>query len=317
MTTLQRYTIQNSHGLSLSVLNYGAIIQSLETDQGQNLVLGFSDPNDYLNNNTAFYGAVIGCLANRVSNAEFTCHNKTWQLEQNEAPHCLHSGSEGLHNVFWDVGVNKQTNTIECQYHRPRGEAGSLANLDINVCYHLSDKNALTITYTAICDQPAPFDLTNHTYWNLSNTESILNTECHFFADHYLPCTPEMIPTGDIASVADTALDFRQWKKIGTAINTLKSTQGYDHYFIANAANKCVKKLAEIKDPLTNIGLTVYSTERGFQFYTGNFLSQPYSGFCIETQNYPNAVNEPTFPTPIMKPAKAYHQKTVYQLDLP
>lgn len=314
MTPLNRYTIKNAQGLSLSVLNYGAIIQALKTSDGQNLVLGFDDPNDYLHNNPAFYGAVIGCLANRVANAEFEIKNNVWQLEKNEAPHCLHSGSTGLHNVFWDITVHQDDNKIECQYHRPAGEAGSLANVDIKVYYHLSDTNALTITYTAICDRHAPFDLTNHTYWNLSNTDSILDTECLFSADHYLPCASDMIPTGVIASVTDTALDFRHWKKIATDIDALATTKGYDHYFIANAANKCVKKLAQVKDPQTNIGLTVYSTERGFQFYTGNFLPQPYSGFCIETQNYPNAINEPRFPSPIMKPAKAYHQKTVYQL---
>ena len=317
VTKLKRYTIQNTQGLSLSVLNFGAIIQALETAEGQNLVLGFHDPNDYLQNNSAFYGAVIGCLANRVAQAQFECQQTTWQLEKNETPHCLHSGSQGLHNVYWQVAAKQDENMIECRYHRAAGEAGFPANVDLKVCYQLSDCNALTITYTATCDDQTPLDLTNHTYWNLSNTASILATECQFAADHYLPCSPSMIPTGAIASVEGTPLDFREWKSIATQIAELTDTHGYDHYFIANSDSQDLKKIACIQDPHTHIGLTVYSTEPGFQFYTGNFLPEPYRGFCIETQNYPNAINEPTFPSPVSTPTNAYYQKTVYQLDLP
>lgn len=318
MTQLKQYTLTNAAGLSLTVLNYGAIIQALSTATGDNFVLGYENSDDYLHDNAPFYGAVIGCLANRVANGQFQCEQHTYQLEKNEnRQHCLHSGSHGLHRVFWDVELNTATQTIECRYRRVAGEAGFPGNVEICVKYQLSDANALTITYSATCDAITPLDLTNHSYWNLGTTDSVLHYQYQFAADHYLPCDADMIPTGEIAPVKNTALDFSQWQTIADKIEPLAATKGYDHYFIANQPNHTLKKVAEVRDPISQIGLSVFSTELGFQFYSGNFLPKPYRGFCIETQNYPNAVNQADFPSPLISPSHPYFQQTVYQLNIP
>jgi aldose 1-epimerase len=315
MKTVETYQLTNAHGIKLTVLNYGAIIQSLTTPQGKNLVLGYAEANDYLRTgNPFFYGAVIGRLANRVENAAFTLTTEPFQLQRNEnQQHCLHSGTQGLHAVFWQV--NQQTDKLILTYHSVDGEAGFPGNVDFTIEYQLTDDNSLIINYFAIPDRLTPLDLTNHTYWNLGGAQTILHDKATFFANLYLAVDDAMIPTGEQYRVKNTPLDFLTQKALGDEIALLKKTRGYDHYLVSDNATHTLKKLAVINDPLANICLSVYSTERGFQFYSGNFLPMPYAGFCIETQNFPNAINQTAFPSPLYSKEKPYRQSTHYQLS--
>lgn len=315
MSKLKNLTIRNTNNIGLTVLNYGGIIQALTTPSNKNLVLGYEQPEQYVNNNPCYLGAIVGRLANRVVNGHYIIEQQQYQLQQNEKQrHCLHSGTTGLHNVYWDM--DGTTDKITLHYYSPDGEGGFNANVDINVEYQLTNDDELIITYRATSDAATPLDLTNHSYWNLNGGDSVLQHECLFFAEDYLPTSHEMIPSGEIISVHDTALDFTLWKTIGHDIKQLAATQGYDHYLLATQNNKTLKQLAHIKSTTTNYELMIASTELGFQFYSGQFLAEPYTGFCIETQNYPNAINQANFPSPIITPENPYYQRTVYKLKV-
>ena len=212
---------KNSNNLSVTLLNYGAIIQSIKTSEGCNLVLGFDCANDYLTNNVAYLGAVIGRIANRISDASFNLNHQVYQVDANEHnQHCLHSGRSGLHQVFWQVDdYNDHAATM--RYRSIDGEGGFPGNVDIQVHYHLSDDNALTITYQAVADRETPLDLTNHTYWNLAGSDSILTHRGQFNSQQFL-ATSGMVPTGELASVKKTPLDFTSIKSIGRDIDQLK-----------------------------------------------------------------------------------------------
>lgn len=308
---LQAYQLQNQQGLTLTVLNYGAIIQSLTTAKGEELVLGYDDAAQYVAGNPCYLGAVIGPLANRVSQASFSVDKQHYQLEPNEnQQHCLHSGQHGLHQVFWQV--SEINNGLLLEYHAADGEAGFPGPADYEIRYTLNDENQLILDYRATVTQATAIDLTNHTYWHLGG--DVLDTHACFQADQYLAVDKNMIPTGARLAVAETPLDFRAPKLIGTDLAQLTSTHGYDHYFIV-AENHELKPMAELFSPATGIHLSVSSTAPGFQFYTGNFLPQPYQGFCVETQGFPNAINQADFPQPLVTPEAPYRQRTIYQLS--
>ena len=317
MSKLESITLKNKQGLQITVLNYGGIIQSVKTADDIELVLGFENPEDYVNNNTAYLGAIIGRLANRVANARFSLDGSNYQLEANEAPHTLHAGSAGLDKVFWQMTVASESNAVSLFHHSPNGAGGFPGNLDISVTYTLTDHNALIIDYHATTDTATPLDLTNHTYWNLASEASILSHHAQFAADTYLE-TDNMIPTGKILPVQNTPLDFTQTKAFSTDIDDLKHTRGYDHYFVLEKSNE-LKLAATVTDPKSKRGMTVETTAPGFQCYTGNFLTaphSPYQGFCIETQSYPNAVNTPRFPSVIINANQEYHHQTVFSFTL-
>ena len=317
MSHIKSYKLKNRNNIIVTLLNYGAIIQSVKTCEGDELVLGFRDPEQY-KHNPYFFGATIGRVANRIAGGQFTCQGKTYLLERNEnKKHCLHSAHSGLHQVFWTVASRLEKNKIEFQYNSAANEVDFPANVEIKVSYELTDNNELIIDYTAITDMVTPLDLTNHTYWNLSGKGNILDHEIKFDADYYLELTSDLIPTGKIIHTKNTPFDFFQYKTIGQDIDRLIATKGYNHYFIVNHYNQRLRRAAIIKEKQSNRTLTVLTTQRGFQFYTGNFLKghyPPYGGFCIETQNYPNAVNQLNFPSPLLLPNERYQERTIYRL---
>ena len=317
MSKIEIATLKNKQGLQITVLNYGGIIQSVKTADDIELVLGFEKPEDYVNNNSAYLGAIVGRLANRVANARFSLDGTDYQLEANEAPHTLHAGSVGLDKVFWEMTVADEGNAVSLFHHSPDGTGGFPGNLDITVTYTLTDHNALIINYHATTDTATPLDLTNHTYWNLAGEVSILSHQAQFSADSYLE-TKNMIPTGSILSVQNTPLDFTQTKAFSTDIEALKETCGYDHYLVLKNSNE-LQLAATVTDPTSKCRMTVETTAPGFQCYTGNFLTTPhipYQGFCIETQSYPNAVNTSGFPSVIINANQEYHHQTVFSFTL-
>ena len=315
----QSHKLVNPHNLSITIGQIGAVIQSVKLPDGTEIVLGLKNLADYKTKNTAYLGVVVGRICNRIVNAQFKIDDLNYQLEKNEYHrNCLHSGSTALHQVSWNI-VEANEQLIKLHYFSPDGEAGFPGNLDIYVTYQLNNDNALQIDYYATTDQTTPLDLTNHTYWNLAGAgQTVLDQTAKFYAPRYLETDHEQIPTGKILATQNTALDFHEWRKI---------SKDLDHYFILDNPSPAlratsptrgeVKLAAEFRDPKTRQGLQVYTDQVGFQFYTGNHLTQfpQYGGFCIETHNYPNAVNNPEFPSCLITPEKPYRQTTIYQLS--
>jgi len=319
MSSIKAYKLKNHNGMVVTLLNYGAIVQSIMTHDGDELVLGFRNPEDYLKkHNPYFFGTAIGRVANRIAGGQFSCEGQTYLLERNEnGKHCLHSGRHGLHQVFFLPQLLSKENKIKFLYESLASESGFPGNVQIEISYELTGNNKLIIEYKATTDKVTPLDLTNHTYWNLSGCGNILNHEMKLNAEHYLKLTNEQIPTGQIINTKKTPFNFCQYKAIGQEIDQLTTTKGYDHYFIINPSSQKLRWAATVKEKRSNRVLNIFTTQPGFQFYTGNFLRgdyAPYSGFCIETQNYPNAINQENFPSPLLCPNKLYHQKTIYQL---
>ncbi|MSP53595.1 MAG: galactose mutarotase [Gammaproteobacteria bacterium] len=304
----QAYTLVNRHNMSITIGQIGAVIQSVKLPDGTELVLGFENLADYKTKNTAYLGVIVGRICNRIANAKFKINDLNYQLEKNEyGKNCLHSGSTALHQVSWDI-VEANERVVKLHYFSPSGEAGFPGNLDIYVTYQLDDNNALQIDYHATTDQTTPLDLTNHTYWNLAGSgQAVVQQEAKFYSSRYLETDSEQIPTGQVLSTQNTALDFHNWQKIGKDL---------DHYFILDNPERILRLAAEFRDPQTRRGLQVYTDQHGFQFYTGNHLTQfpQYGGFCVETHNYPNAVNQLSFPSCVITPEKPYRHTTVYQL---
>ncbi len=313
---MQKHILRNSLGLSITILNYGGIIQSIKTKKGINVVLGFNKAEDYVKHNPAHFGAIIGRLANRVANAKFKINNHIYSLERNEKnKQCLHSGSTGLQFINWDLKFLNEDNMVQLKYHSPDGEGGFPGNVDFLVTYQLTDTNQFIITYRATTDQITPIDLTQHTYWNLSGNGTILHHNVKFYANRYLPLDTDNIPLGNILNTENSVLDFSHPKSIGQDINKLPQFQGYDHYYILDNMNSNVQLASEISDTQSGYRLKVFTDQPGFQFYSGNFLNPAYTGFCIETQNYPNAINQANFPSPLISPEKPYLHKTIFQLE--
>jgi aldose 1-epimerase len=311
LPTLSQHTLQNKQQLKMTVLNYGATIQKITTAQGSNLVLGYDEPEQYVRSNPYYYGAIIGPLANRVAKAEFTLDNKTYRLEANEGAHCLHSGSGGLHQVYWQVREIPAENKLQLTYTSAKGEAGFLGGVEFKITYQLTDANEIIMSYSAQCDIAQPIDLTNHTYWNLAGGGSVLDYQVQSKAKHYLPVDHEMIPTGEIKALEGTALDFTQAKTFAADIQVLSTTKGYDHYFVCDTQDEQLKFMASIYSPASKTQLIVSSTAPGFQCYTGNFLPKAHEGFCIETQGMPNSVNHSALKNCVHR---HYQATTVYQL---
>ena len=317
MTNYQSFILKNKNGVSVTISTIGAVIQSVKLPDGTEIVLGFEDLANYKTKNMAYFGTIIGRVCNRIANAQFKILDcfaslaMTNSLEKNEFnKNCLHSGNTGLHQVNWDV-VEENEQLVKLHYFSPDGEGGFPANVDISVTYQLNDDNALQIDYYATTDQMTPLDLTNHTYWNLAGAgQTVLDQEAKFYASHYLATDNEQIPTGKILATQNTALDFSEWRKI---------SKDLDHYFILDNPECSLRLAAEFRDPLTQRGMQVYTDQVGFQFYTGNHLTQfpQYGGFCVEAHNYPNAINNSAFPSCLITPDKPYRQRTVYQLDFP
>jgi len=311
---MKQHTLSNSSGLQITILNYGGIIQSIKTRQGDNLVLGFTNTDDYPGNK-AYFGAIIGRVANRIANAQFNIGDRHYRVEANEnGKQCLHSGSSGLHSVFWNLTFLPDENAVRLDYLSRDGEGGFPGNVNFKVSYQLTNDNQLIIDYTAKSDQITPIVLTNHTYWDLSTHDTILNQYAKFCAEQYLPLDTNNIPLGDVLTTKNSILDFSAEKRIGENIDQLTQTKGYDYYYILNKAPQRLRLAAEITDRQAKRQLRVLTTQPGFQFYTGNFLANPYSGLCIETQGYPNAINQTNFPSPLLQANQIYHHKTIFQL---
>ena len=325
------YTISNSKGMAAKIINFGAnLVSLLVPDKDGNLedvVLGFDTLEGYCGNDS-FFGATIGPNANRIAGAFFQIDGRQYHLDVNDGENNLHSHKEeGYHKRVWDVAEG--TDSITLTLEGKDGEMGFPGNKKVTVTYSLSEDNELKLSYHVTADANTIVNLTNHTYFNLSGHKSgkIEDHELKLNASHFTPVVPGCIPTGEIAPVAGTPMDFTAMKPIGQDINTdceqLKLGQGYDHNFVIDGADGTLREIAEAYDPKSGRRMKVFTDLPGVQFYAGNCIGEetgkegaaygPRKGFCLETQYYPDNIHHPNFPQAVFGPGKDYNSETIYQ----
>lgn len=331
------YTLENKSGAKVRVTDYGAALVSIIVpDRDGNMVdvlLGYDDVTGY-ENNTCYFGAVIGRNANRIANAKAKIDGTVYELTPNDNENNLHSGqNKGTDTVVWDVKEQTE-NTIVLTTASGHLEQGFPGNMDIEVRYTLTEDNTVEIEYKAVSDKNTVANFTNHAYFNLAGHASgdILDQELCIYASHFTPVIDsKAIPTGEILPVAGTPMDFTKQKPIGKEIDSdyiqLVYGGGYDHNYVLDKKDAgdfvC---MAKAYSPATGITLEAYTDCIGVQFYSGNFITEQQGkqgatyhkrqGFCLESQFYPNAINEENFPSPYLKAGDVYQSKTSYHFSV-
>ncbi len=336
---LKTYVLTNAQGVSVRILNFGAKVMSIEVPDKEgnfgDIVLGYDTPEEYINGNP-YFGAIVGRYANRIANGKFSLDRKEFSLCKNNGNNSLHGGPGGFNNVVWEVAAFKNDNKnhfVKLKYLSKDKEEGFPGNLIVYVKYTLSDDNELIIDYEASCDEKTIVNLTHHSFFNLKDggKSSVLGHVLKINADKYTPINKDLIPTGEIASVKQTPLDFTTpvaiGKRINDAFEQLHFGNGYDHNLVLNQGNDSLSFAAEVYEPVTGRKMDVYTTEPGMQFYSGNFLDKTdigkknveynnRSAFCLETQHFPDSPNHPDFPSVVLNPGEEYHQKTIYKFSV-
>ncbi len=353
------YTLTNANGMKVDITNYGGVVQSIWTPDRHgklaNVALGFASLSDYVNDfqnqpwpasggsGDTYFGSIVGRYANRIAGAEFTLNGNKYPLGSgppcpstptpNNGTNLLHGGPDSYNTQVWgatpfsgakDVGLKLTYTDPDCK----NGFPGTVQN---TVTYTLNNKNELGIHYTATTDKPTVINLTNHTYFNLAGEGSgdVFGQLLRINADTYTPVNANLIPTGQLVSVAGTPFDFRHAKPIGqdirTAFDQLQIAHGYDHNWVLNGSG--MKLAAFAQDPHSGRTLTTYTTEPGVQMYTGNFLVgdlvgtsghayRQSDGFTLETQHYPNSPNQASFPTTVLNPGQTFDSTTIYKFGV-
>ena len=325
------YTLENSSGMKAVVMNYGAnLVQLLVPNKYgrvDDVVLGYDKLETYFGN-IGFFGATVGPNANRIADASFTLDGMKYCLKANDRKHNLHSDeTEGYHKQVWNAKITDDS--IIFMLDMEDGKLGFPGNKKNTVTYTLTEDNELKIHYKITTDKKTVLNPTNHSYFNLSGEGSgeVLDHKIKFYASKYTPVTADFIPTGELLDVADTPMDFREFKKVGDEINAdfeqIALAGGFDHNWVIDNWNQNVQLFAEVEDEKSGRKMYVYTDLPGFQFYVGNFANtkggkngHTYNGrggFCLETQFFPNSVNEPSFPSAVFGPEKPYESTTVYR----
>ena len=340
-TPVEQYVLRNSHGMQATVITYGATLQALEVadknGKFEDVVLGFDDVQGY-QKGTAYFGATIGRFGNRLANGAFELDGKRFQVPLNDGTNSLHGGPLGFDKHVWkaEPAKGKDSVGVTLTYLSADGEMGFPGNLKTEVTYSLNDKNELRIEYKASTDKPTVLNLTNHSYFNLAGAGNgdVLQQVATLYASHYTPVNGTLIPTGEIAPVAGTPMDFTHPTAIGKNIKAdhpqLKFAEpkhgGFDFNWVLDAKGDQGKLAADVGDPQSGRRLQLYTTEPGVQFYTSNFLDGSvkgkagktyahWSAFTLETQHYPDAPNQPNFPSTRLDPGKTYTQSTVLKFS--
>ncbi len=331
--TVYAYTIKNKKGIKAVLSNYGATLLELWTTDKSgvsgNVVLGYDSLSGYLQKSNPYFGAIVGRYANRIRHGNFSLDGKQYTVALNDHGNALHGGVRGFDKVIWTVN-SVNDSSLALSYLSRDGEEGYPGNLNVKVIYTVTEKNELVIDYTAMSDKPTPINLTNHAYFNLSagRDSTILNQELLIYAKQYTPVNDSLIPTGVIAAVFHTPMDFETPKKIGRDLPEVKG--GYDHNFILREtgdSGRNMRPAARVFDPPSGRVMEVLTTQPGIQFYTGNFLDGTLTGrngkkivqhgaLCLETQHFPDSPNQPQFPNTILSPGQTFHETTIYRFSV-
>jgi aldose 1-epimerase len=343
-TALEKITLSNSHGMRASIITYGATLQALEVPDKHgkvaDVVLGFDDIQGYQANPTVYFGATIGRFGNRLADGKFSLDGKQYSVPQNDKSNALHGGSQGFDKHVWKLEPKQTADAVSATftYTSADGEMGFPGNLVTEVTYSLNEHNELRIEYKASTDKPTVLNLTNHSYFNLAGAGigDILKQVATLHASHYTPVTAKLIPTGELAPVKGTPMDFLQPTAIGKHIAD-KHPQlafaepkqgGFDFNWVLDGKGDVKKPAAVVTDPASGRALTLYTTEPGVQFYTSNFLDGSikgkgakvyphWGGFTLETQHFPDAPNQKGFASTRLDPGQTYRQTTILKFTNP
>jgi aldose 1-epimerase len=316
-TAVKQFTLRNANGMLVRVMTYGGIINEVEVADRNgamtNVILGARSFDPYLNGfNTP--AAVIGRVANRIANARFTLDGVEYKLAANSPPHHIHGGVKGFGQVVWQaqpLPVEEHAAAVRFTYFSRDGEEGYPGNLAASVTYTVNDDNQLRLDYEATTDKATPVNFTSHGYYNLAGSGDVSGHELWLAADHYTPANDQLIPTGEIASVIGTPLDFTVPALIGSRAGQLKPKAGvYDHNFVIDGGGKSLVLAARVRDPRSGRVMELRTTQPGVQFYTGN-----PRGFCLETQHYPDSIHHPNFPSTVLRPGETFKSTTVYSFS--
>lgn len=329
------YTMTNSKGTVMKVMNYGGIIVSLEVKAKDgrpvDVVLGFDSLAAYEKRNP-FFGALVGRYGNRIAGGKFTLDGKEYDLVKNNNGNHLHGGTKGFDKAVWAIEESPSDEgvALKLSYLSKDMEEGYPGNLDVEVLYTLTDDNTVRFDYKATTDKSTIVNLTQHTYFNLNGGKTdILSHELALNADHFLPVDAGLIPTGELQPVANTPFDFRTPVRIGERIDAedpqIGFGRGYDHTWVINGDG--FRRAAVVYDSVSGLEMTLHTNEPGVQFYTGNFLDgtltgknsvvyKKRAGFCLETQHFPDSPNKRQFPSVVLKPGDTYSSRTSYQFSV-
>ncbi len=330
------HTLCNSSGAKLEITDYGATVTGLQVADRRgefaDVVLGYDSVAGYEQCH-AYLGCIVGRVANRIGNARFTLDGRQYQLEANQGEHHLHGASAGIHRRRWSARFDDGALVLSTA--SDNGDGGYPGRVSIEVSYRWSDENELCIDYLATTDQPTLVNLSNHAYFNLAGHTNarrgaVYNHELQLHADAYLPTNAQNIPLNRMDPVASTPMDFRAPRAIGerieAAFDQLQIAAGYDHCWVLRAAQVDRPVFAaEVFEPVSGRRMRVSTTQPGLQFYSANHLNElagklgqrygSHGALCLEAQGFPDAINQPSFPSVVLRPGQQYRHSTVYSFD--
>ena len=333
------FTLRNARGMEVRITEYGAIVLSLlAPDRDGNLldvVLGYETLGEYLEG-SPYFGAIVGRYGNRIAGGRFSLDGVEHALATNDGPNHLHGGERGFDEVLWTGEPVEDADGVgvALRYTSPAGEEGYPGTLELEVRYLLDDQGGLALEYRATTDAPTPLNPTHHSYFNLAGDGAgdVLGHELMLKASRFTPVDSTLIPTGELRSVEGTPFDFRTATAIGARIaaddEQIRFGGGYDHNLVLDREGAPGLVLAaRVHEPTSGRVMEVRTTEPGVQFYSGNFLDggitgkgghvyQHRTGFCLETQHYPDSPNKPDFPSTILRPGETYRSRTVYAFSV-
>jgi len=337
------YTLTNANGMEVKIMTYGGIIQSIRVPDRNgtmaNVTLGYATLDEYLAaGNPSYFGCITGRYANRIARGTFVLGDQTYRLALNNGENSLHGGKKGFDKQVWAAEEVTGGDGVGLKLSRtsPDGEEGYPGNLAVDVTFTLTDKNELKFDYHAATDKTTVLNLTNHSYWNLAGdgVGSINDHQLQLMASNYTPVSATLIPTGEIAPVAGTPLDFTTPHPIGERVRDnfeqLVFGRGYDHNFVLDRPSPddtTMMLAARVVEPTSGRTLEISTTEPGIQFYSGNFLDATLigaagkmyrqgDGFALETQHFPDSPNHPNFPSTVLEPGQEFNSTTVYAFSL-
>ncbi|WP_294429778.1 aldose epimerase family protein [uncultured Treponema sp.] len=326
------YTVSNGT-ISFSAMDFGCTITNLFVNDKNghkvDILLGYDTLSEWKRGMQA-HNAIVGRVANRIRGGEFTLDGKKYLLEKNDGQNCLHGGDTRYEKMLWKGEEYSDSEGIGVKFTRksPDGEQGFPGNLDLCVIYKISEKNELIFEYTGTTDGATPINLTNHAYFNLNGTGSVLNHRLQLDCCKVLESASDSAPSGKIFDVEGTPFDFRTEKKVGAeieklAVNGKDKPFGYDHCFVTSADETHLARVGILSSDESGISMEIFTNQRGVHVYTANYLGgkgkggvnqKMHDGICFETERFPNAINEPSFPSCVLRPSEKYWHKTVFKL---
>ena len=326
-----RFTLANSHGHSVSVMDWGATLLDVNVPDRNgrlaNVNLSFDSLEPYLNGHP-YFGSTVGRFCNRIGGASFKIDGKTYSLTVNHGKHILHGGKKNFTYQRWDAEPIERDNEVGVRFTlvSPDGQEGFPGTVTATTEYTWNDQNELAIRFTATTDAPTHVNLTNHSYWNLggAGSGSAMDHVALIQADQSLDVDEDLIPTGKLNDVESTVLDFRTPTPLGNRVDQLPATKGYDHCYVVRGTIGQLRPAARVVDPESGRVLEIETTQPGMQLYTANHLpgnerSGGHGGheaFCLETQHYPNAPNIESFPSTLLRPGETLNEETVHRFSV-